>query len=40
VELKEAKFGALSMAEAEYVTAGACCAKLLWMKQTLSDYSC
>jgi hypothetical protein len=30
----------LSMAEAEYVAAGACCAQLLWMKQTLSDYSC
>jgi hypothetical protein len=31
---------ALSMAEAEYVVAGACCAQLLWMKQTLSDYGC
>jgi hypothetical protein len=31
---------ALSTAEAEYVTAGACCAQLLWMKQMLSDYSC
>jgi hypothetical protein len=30
----------LSMAEAEYVAAGACCAQLLWMKQTLSDYGC
>jgi hypothetical protein len=29
---------ALSTAEAEYVAAGACCAQLLWMKQTLSDY--
>jgi hypothetical protein len=30
----------LSTAEAEYVTTGACCAQLLWMKQTLSDFSC
>ena len=29
---------ALSTAEAEYVAAGACCAQLLWMKQTLRDY--
>jgi hypothetical protein len=31
---------ALSTAEAEYVAAGACCAQLLWMKQTLKDYGC
>ena len=31
---------ALSTAEAEYVAAGACCAQLLWMKQTLSDFGC
>jgi hypothetical protein len=31
---------ALSIAEAEYVAVGACCAQLLWMKQTLSDYGC
>src|SRR6266540_2426304 len=31
---------ALSTAEAEYVAAGACCAQLLWMKQTLSYYGC
>jgi hypothetical protein len=31
---------ALSTAEAEYVAAGACCAQLLWMKQTLSNYGC
>jgi hypothetical protein len=31
---------ALSTAEAEYVAVGACCAQLLWMKQTLSDYGC
>jgi hypothetical protein len=30
---------ALSTAEAEYVTAGSCCAQLLWMRQTLNDYS-
>jgi len=31
---------ALSTAEAEYVVAGACCAQLLWMRQTLSDFGC
>jgi hypothetical protein len=31
---------ALSTVEAEYVAVVACCAQLLWMKQTLSDYSC
>jgi hypothetical protein len=31
---------ALSTAEAVNVEAGACCAQLLWMKQTLSDYGC
>jgi hypothetical protein len=31
---------ALSTAKAEYVAVGACCAQLLWMKQTLSDYGC
>ena len=31
---------ALSTAEAEYVTTGACCAQLLWMKRTLSDFGC
>ena len=31
---------ALSTAEAEYVATGACCAQLLWMKQTLSDFDC
>ena len=29
---------ALSTSEAEYVASGACCAQLLWMKQTLRDY--
>jgi hypothetical protein len=31
---------ALSIAEAEYVAAGASCSQLLWMKQILSDFSC
>jgi len=30
----------LSTAVAEYVAAGACCAQLLWMRQTLSDFGC
>src|SRR6185503_6298171 len=29
---------ALSTAEAKYISAGSCCAQLLWMKQTLLDY--
>ena len=29
---------ALSTAEAEYISAGSYCAKLLWMKQTLLDF--
>ena len=29
---------ALSTAEAEYISAGSCCAQLLWMKQTLLDF--
>ena len=28
----------LSTAEAEYITMGACCAQILYMKQTLLDY--
>jgi len=31
---------ALSTAEAEYIAAGACCAQLLWMRQTLRDFGC
>jgi hypothetical protein len=27
------------MTEAEYITVGSCCAQLLWMWQTLKDYS-
>jgi hypothetical protein len=37
---KKQNSDALSTAGAEYVAAGACCAQLLWMKQTLSDYGC
>jgi hypothetical protein len=29
---------ALSTAEAEYITAGSCCAQILWMKATLKDF--
>ena len=29
---------ALSTAKVEYITAGACCAQILYMKQTLLDY--
>ena len=29
---------ALSIAEAEYIAVGACCAQILYMKQTLLDY--
>nr|CAN62460.1 hypothetical protein VITISV_035911 [Vitis vinifera] len=29
----------LSTAEAEYIAAGLCCAQILWMKQTLSDFN-
>jgi hypothetical protein len=31
---------ALSTDEAEYIAAGACCAQLLWIKQTLRDFGC
>jgi hypothetical protein len=31
---------ALSTTEAEYIAAGACCAQLLWMKQTLRYFGC
>jgi hypothetical protein len=31
---------ALSTAKAEYVAVGACCAQLLWMRQTLRDFGC
>ena len=35
---KKQNYVALSTAEAEYVVAGACCAQLLWMRQTLLDF--
>jgi hypothetical protein len=35
---KKQNFVALYTAEAEYISAGNCCAQLLWMKQTLLDY--
>jgi hypothetical protein len=38
--LKKQNSVALSTTEAEYVAAGACCAQLLWVKQTLTDYGC
>jgi hypothetical protein len=31
---------ALFTAEAKYIVAGACCAQLLWMRQTLRDFGC
>jgi hypothetical protein len=31
-------FIALSIAEVEYIVAGHCCAQLLWMRQTLTDF--
>ena len=37
---KKQNLVALSTTEAKYVEAGACCAQLLWMKQTLSDFGC
>jgi hypothetical protein len=36
--LKKQNSVALSTAESEYVTAGRCCAQLLWMRQSLKDY--
>ena len=29
---------ALSTVETEYISAGSCCAQILWMRQQLSDY--
>jgi hypothetical protein len=37
---KKQNLVALSTTEDEYVAYGACCAQLLWMKQTWSDYGC
>jgi hypothetical protein len=35
---KKQKFVDFSIAEAEYIAVGHCCAQLLWMRQTLRDY--
>jgi hypothetical protein len=35
---KKQNYVALSMAKAEYIAVGSCCAQLLWMRQTLKDY--
>jgi hypothetical protein len=35
---KKQNFVALSTAEAEYIVAGACCAQILYIKQSLLDY--
>jgi hypothetical protein len=35
---KKQNLVALSTVEAEYIAAGHCCARLLWMRQTLRDY--
>jgi hypothetical protein len=35
---KKQNFVALSMAEAEYIATGSCCAQLHWMRQTIKDY--
>jgi hypothetical protein len=37
---KKQNYVALSTTEAEYVATGACCAQLLWMRQTLCDFGC
>jgi hypothetical protein len=37
---KKQNFVALSTVEAEYVATGACCAQLLCLRQTLSDFGC
>jgi hypothetical protein len=35
---KKQNFVALSTAEPEYISAGSCCAQLLWMKQNILDH--
>ena len=37
---KKQNYVALSIVEAEYVVADACCAQLLWIRQTLQDFGC
>ena len=36
--IKKQNSVALSTAEAEYISTGSCCAQVLWMKATLSDF--
>ena len=36
---KKQNLVALSTAEAEYIAASLCCAQILWMKQTLTDFN-
>jgi hypothetical protein len=38
MDLEKAKSVAMSTAKAEYIAAGACCAQIHYMKQTLLDY--
>jgi hypothetical protein len=35
---KKQNSDALSIAKAEYISAGSCCAQILWMKATLNDF--
>lgn len=35
---KKQNFTALTTVEIEYISTASCCAQVLWMKQTLSDY--
>jgi len=35
---KKQAYVALSTAEAKYIAAGSCCAKILWLKQQLADF--
>jgi hypothetical protein len=37
---KKQNYVALSISQAEYIAVGACCAQLLWMKQTLRNFGC
>ena len=37
---KKQNYVALFTAEVEYVAASACCAELLWMRQTLQNFGC
>ena len=37
---KKQNYVTLSSTKVEYVAVGACCAQLLWMRQTLKDFGC